>query len=63
MEYLIRNTDRAERKNIAKKALAISVASNEMPTKETIDIVQEYVDGKIELEEVQKRVIERYKKK
>lgn len=62
MEYLIENTTREERKKIAKKALAISIGSNEMPSKEVIDIVKQYVDGEIELKEVQKRVIERYKK-
>ena len=62
MEYLIKNTTKEERKKIAKNALAISVGSNEMPSKETIEIVKEYVDGKMELEEVQKKVIERYKK-
>lgn len=62
MEYLVKNTTREERKNIAKKALAISIGSNEMPTEEAINIVKEYVDGKIELKEAQKKVIERYKK-
>ena len=33
-----------------------------MPSKETIEIVKEYVDGNMEIEEVQKKVIERYKK-
>lgn len=62
MEYSTKKTTREERKNIAKRALGISIASNEMPSKDTIKIVKEYVDGKIEIEEVQKRVIERYKK-
>ena len=62
MEYLVKNTTREERKKIAKKALAISSGSNEIPTEETINIVKEYVDGKIELEAVQRKVIERYKK-
>ena len=62
MEYLIKNTTKEERKKIAKNALAISVGSNEMPSKETIEIVKEYVDGNMEIEEVQKKVIERYKK-
>lgn len=62
MEYLIKNTTREERKKIAKTALAISVGSNEMPSKDTIEIVKEYVDGKTELKEVQRKVIERYKK-
>ena len=62
MEYLIKNTTKEERKKIAKNALAISVGSNEMPSKEVIELVKEYVDGKMELEEVQKNIIERYKK-
>lgn len=61
MDYSIKNTTREERKRIAKNALGISIASNEMPSKETIEIVKEYVDGKTELEEVQRKVIERYK--
>ena len=33
-----------------------------MPSEETIEIVKQYVDGKMELKEVQKKIIERYKK-
>lgn len=62
MEYLVSKTTKEERKKIAKQALAISVGSNEMPSEETIKVIKEYVDGKIELEEAQKRIIERYKK-
>ncbi len=62
MSFLIKDTTREERKKIAKSALAISVGSNESPSKETIDLVKQYVDGKMELEDVQKKVIERYKK-
>ena len=62
MKYLIKDTTKEERKKIAKNALAISVGSNEMPSKEVIELVKEYVDGKMELEEVQKKIIERYKK-
>ena len=62
MEYLIKDTTKEERKKIAKNALAISVGSNEMPSKEVIELVKEYIDGKMELAEVQKKIIERYKK-
>ena len=62
MSYLIKDTTNEERKKIAKAALAISVGSNETPTRETIDLVKQYADGKMEIEEVQKKVIERYKK-
>lgn len=63
MKYLIKDTNREERKKLAKKALAISVSSDTMPSKETLELVKEYVDGNMELEEVQRKVIERYKKK
>ena len=62
MKYLIKDTTKEERKEIAKKALAISVASNETPSKIAIELVKEYIEGRMELEEVQKKVIERYKK-
>lgn len=62
MSYLIKDTSKEERKEIAKEALAISVASGRMPSKETIDLIKEYINGKMELEEVQKRIIEKYKK-
>ena len=62
MSYLIKDTTKEERKKIAKNALAISVGSNEMPTEETIELVKQYIDGKMELEDVQKNVIGRYKK-
>ena len=62
MEYLIKDTTQEQRKKIAKDALAVAIGSNEMPSKETINLVKEYVKGNMELEEVQKKVIERYKK-
>ena len=62
MSYLIKDTTREERIKIAKSALAICVGSNENPSKEIIDLVRQYVDGKMEIEEVQKTIIERYKK-
>ncbi len=62
MSYLIKDTSYEERKKKAKQALAICVGSNEMPTKETIDLVKQYVDGKMDIEDIQKKVIERYKK-
>lgn len=62
MKYLIKDTTKEERKQIAKRALGISVASNEMPSQDVIELVKQYIEGKMELEEIQKKVIERYKK-
>ena len=62
MSYLIKDTSKEERKKLAKEALAISLACDKKPSKETINLVKEYVNGRMELEEVQKKVIEKYKK-
>lgn len=62
MDLSVKNTTREQRKNIVKEALAISVSGIDYPNKETLEIAKEYVDGKIEIEEVQRRVIALYKK-
>lgn len=62
MSYLIKDTSKEERKKIAKEALAISVASDKMPSKEVIELTKEYINGKMELDEVKKRIIEHYRK-
>ncbi len=63
MSYLIKDTSREERKKIAKNAFGISIASNEMPSNEVIKLVKQYIDGNMELEDVQKKVIEKYRKR
>lgn len=60
---LIKNTTREQRQEIVKKALAISLIGKNYPTNDVLDLVKLYIDGKMELEEVQKQVIEKYKKK
>lgn len=62
MDLSVKNTTREQRKNIVKEALAISVSGTDYPNKEALEIAKEYVDGKIEIEEVQRRVIALYKK-
>ena len=62
MSYLIKDTSKEERKKLAKNAFGISIASNERPSNETITLVKEYINGNIELEDVQKQIINRYKK-
>lgn len=62
MDYSIKNTTRKQREQLVKQALAISISGANPPTKEATEIVKQYIDGKKELEEVQKEVIELYKK-
>ena len=63
MKYLISETTREERIDLVNKALAISLSDAEYPSKEVIKLVNEYIEGKTELEEVQKKVIENSIKK
>ena len=50
-------------KKIAKNAFGISIASNEMPSKEVIELTKKYINGEMELEVIQKKVIEMYRKR
>lgn len=62
MSYLINDTTREKRKELVKKAYAISLASGEEPTEETLELLKEYVDGKTELKDIQEKVINKYRK-
>lgn len=62
MDLSIKNTTREQRKQIVKEALAISVSGTDVPNRNVLEIAKEYVDGKIEIEEVQKKVLMLYKK-
>ena len=62
MEYSIDKTTRKDRIKLVKKALAISISGAEVPTDGTLNLTKDYVDGKIELEELQKRIIDKYNK-
>lgn len=59
--YLIADTSKEERKRIVKKALAISLTGGKMPSQDVLDLAKEYIDGKIEITEIQKKVLEKYK--
>ena len=61
MNYLISETTKEERIELVYKALGISTSDADEPSPEVMKIVKEYIDGNIELEEVQKRVIDIYK--
>ena len=63
MNYLIKDTTKEERKKIVKNAFGITIASNEMPSKEVVKKKKKYINGEMELEEIQKKVIEMYRKR
>lgn len=62
MNYLIKDTTKEERQALVEKALMISLSGAEPPSKETLELVKEYIDGKKELEEIQREVIQKYQK-
>lgn len=59
-KYLISETTREERQEIVKKALGISLLGVDMPSDDVLELVKQYIDGKIEIEEIQKKVLEKY---
>lgn len=61
MDYSIKNTTRKQREELVKNALAISISGANPPTKKATEIIREYIDGKKELEDVQKEIIALYK--
>lgn len=61
-KYSIKDTTREERKDIVKKALAISLMGADMPSDDVLELAKQYIDGKIEIDELQKKVLEKYKK-
>lgn len=60
--YLVGNTTKEERETFVKEALAVSQIDAGPPDEETMNLFQKYIDGKMEVSEVQKRVIERHKR-
>ena len=63
MKYLISETTKEERKDLVNKALAISLSDAEYPSEEVISLANEYIEGRIELEEIQKYIVEKSTKK
>ena len=61
MKYLISETTKEERKLLVEKALSISLSGADAPSQEVLDLVNEYIEGKKELEEIQEIVINKYK--
>lgn len=62
MKYLIKDTTPEERILLVEKALSISLSGAEAPSQEVMDLVNEYINGKKELDEILQTVIAKYKK-
>lgn len=59
-KYLVSETTKEERKDIVKKALGISLLGANMPSDEVLNLAKQYIDGEIEIEEIQNKVLEKY---
>lgn len=59
-KYLISETTKEERIEIVKKALGISLLGAKAPSDEVLQLVKQYIDGKIEIKEIQKLVLQKY---
>lgn len=59
-KYLKKNTTKIEREKLRDKALSYSTLGSSEPTDETMKLVEEYVEGNIEISEALEKVIKKY---
>ncbi len=59
--YSVSGTTRVQREKIANDAMAISILDAPMPTTETLKLVDEYVKGNMEIDDILSRTIEKYR--
>lgn len=59
-EYSIEKTTKVQREKIVNEALGLSLLDAPMPSKDTLALVQEYIDGHMEISEILQRTIAKY---
>ena len=57
---LIKDTTIEERKKIVNGAIAVSILNSQEPSEKTKAIFQKYIDGTMEIEEIQKEIIKSF---
>lgn len=62
MNYLIKDTTEDERRELFYKALGISLSGAKAPSKRMVELANLYIEGKLELDEIKKIIIEEYSK-
>lgn len=60
MSVLIKDTTREEREEIIKNGLALASLDSKPPTERTMALFSKYINGKMELKEVEASVIASY---
>ena len=62
-KYSIKDTTMEERKKLVNGAIAIQITGGSAPCDDTMKLFQKYIDGEMEVEEIQKELIKKYTKK
>lgn len=62
MSYLIKDTTKEQRKEYVQKALCISMSDAPEPSSKALLLAKKYIDGLVELEEIQKLILKEYQK-
>ena len=62
MDYLIKNTSKEQREEFVYQALGISLSGADYPSDVALFYANEYIEGRMELEDVQKKIIDFYQK-
>ncbi len=60
-KYSITDTTREQRGKIASDALTLSTLDAPEPSADTLELVNEYIEGNMEISGILKRVIDKYK--
>lgn len=60
-KYSIKETTRVERERIAADALGLSTLDADMPSDETMALMNEYIEGRRELADILQETIQKYK--
>ena len=60
-DYSVQGTTKLQREKYANEALALSTLDAPAPSKETMELMREHIDGKYEVADVLRMTVERYK--
>ena len=61
MNVLIKDTTREEREKIVKDGIALSSLDSAPPTEDGMKLFNKYIEGELELEEIEKIILAPYK--
>jgi hypothetical protein len=59
-KYSLNDTTKKERAKLIDEALAISTLDCKAPLEEDMQLFQKYIDGEMEIDEVQQAIIKKY---